>query len=31
MNAAVLTAHGEPPTYDEHPDPVARDGASWYG
>ncbi len=26
MRAAVLTAHGEPPSYAEHPDPVAREG-----
>ena len=26
MRAAVLTAHGEPPTYAEHPDPTAPDG-----
>ena len=26
MRAAVLTAHGEPPTYAEHPDPTASDG-----
>src|SRR5919112_6799386 len=25
MRAAVLTAHGEPPSYAEHPDPVAVD------
>ena len=26
MKAAVLTAHGEPPTYAEHPGPTAKDG-----
>ena len=26
MKAAVLTAHGEPPAYAEHPDPTATDG-----
>jgi len=26
MKAAVLTAHGEPPTYAEHPEPTATDG-----
>ena len=26
MRAAVLTAHGEPPSYAEHPDPTAGDG-----
>jgi NADPH:quinone reductase-like Zn-dependent oxidoreductase len=26
MRAAVLTAHGEPPTYAEHPDPIPGDG-----
>ena len=26
LRAAVLTAHGEPPTYAEHPDPTAAEG-----
>lgn len=28
MRAAVLHTHGEPPSHAEHPDPVAREGAS---
>lgn len=28
MRAAVLHTHGEPPSYAEHPDPVAGEGAS---
>ena len=26
MHAAVLTAHGEPPSYADHPDPSPADG-----